>query len=279
MNNDEYYQQEKDLALIVELAPHLQSRSFLDVGAEKGSFAGALAEIGLAGACFEPLPSHFEALGKRFEGTSVQVFPFAVDETDREASFFIATDEVGKQLDYYHSLNPIQKHDYFEHSKEIKVRCRSLESLLGEGAIAGECGILKIDTEGNDLRVLRGLGALRPEVIVCEFVPPEVYPKWELAFARNLVPFAESLGYRHCLAISRFHRTGQEALKLDSPDFAEDEWGNLVFFRDDFFAATETKLRERVAAAEPEPPAAQPTEPEPASESCFQKLLRFLKLR
>lgn len=244
MSDSNLYGQDTDLAVILCFKPHLRSGFFIDIGAEKGSFAAGLVAAGMEGVCFEPLPSHLVALKERFQGQPVKIFPNAVDETDREAAFHVATGQDGKELDYYHSLNPLGSHDYFAHTKEIPVSCRSLQSLVKSGELPGECGVLKVDTEGNDLNVLKGLGELRPEVIVCEFVPPSVYPGWELAFASRLVPYAAELGYSNFLAICRTHGVEGEQLLLNADSLGENDWGNLVFFRQDCFDA----VREGLAA-------------------------------
>src|SRR5437868_15493965 len=54
------YQQDTEFELIKQLIPYLQNRSFIDIGAEKGSFTKFLSSLGLTGCFFEPLPK-FEA--------------------------------------------------------------------------------------------------------------------------------------------------------------------------------------------------------------------------
>ena len=236
MNNNNLYGQETDLALVLQLIKIVNSDFFIDIGAEKGGFAAALLDAGMQGVCFEPLPSHLVKLRERFVGCKVQIFPLAVDREDREAAFHIATNPDGEELDYYHSLNIVKEHDFFSHSKEIVVQCRSLDSLVRSGELPSTCSVLKIDTEGNDLRVLEGMGEFRPEIIVCEFVPPSVYPDWQLAFAERLIPAAAECGYENFLAVRRTHGTPGERLELNPGDLGPDDWGNLIFLRTDLLA-------------------------------------------
>jgi FkbM family methyltransferase len=244
MSNSDLYGQDSDLQLVTFLLPYLQHQYFVDIGAERGSFAAALLELGLEGSCFDPLPAHFAHLQKRFAAAPLRIFPLAVDATDHEAEFHVATGADGKVLDYFHSLNPIGNHDFFQHTKVIPVQCRSLASLVGGGELPEHIGVLKVDTEGNDLRVLQGLGEIRPEVVICEFVPPAVYPEWELAFASKLVPAAAELGFSNFVAVRRVHGTPGESLDLNPTELGANDWGNLVFFRSDFWEKIEAPLKD-----------------------------------
>jgi FkbM family methyltransferase len=241
---DDLHGQDTDLTIIGVLLPHLTMRRFIDVGAEKGGFANLLFRMGFErGVLCEPLPSHLEHLDRRFEGSHATILPYAIDREDRTARFHVACDAAGNDLDYFHSLNRVPDHDYFRHGRSLEVRCRSLESLLASGEIDADIGLLKIDTEGNDLRVLQGLGPIRPELVMCEFVPPAVYPDWPLSFAENLVPEMRRLGYHRLVAIQRTHGGGAECVRLAPSGFTANDWGNLLFIRDDVYAAAAADLR------------------------------------
>lgn len=243
-SGDDLLGQGTDLTIISVLLPFLTIRRFVDVGAEKGGFANSLVRMGFErGVLCEPLPAHLEHLGRRFEGSPTTILPYAIDREDRTTSLHVACDAAGRDLDYFHSLNRVPDHDFFRHGRSLEVRCRSLESLLASGEIDADIGLLKIDTEGNDLRVLQGLGPLRPELVMCEFVPPAVYPAWPLSFAENLMPEMRGLGYRHLVAIQRTHGDGAERVRLDPAGFTANDWGNLLFIRDDVYAAAGAALR------------------------------------
>lgn len=233
---DNLYRQDTDVELIGILKPYLNNLQFFDVGAEKGGFSEALLELGFEQAfIFEPLPSHQKKLADKFSSAPVRIFPCALDAEDRQASFHVACDEDGKELDYFHSLNKIPAHGFFKHSKEIPVDCRSLDSLVKGDEIPSKVGVLKIDTEGNDLKVLLGLGNLRPEVILCEYVPKEIYPEWEYSFADKLIPYAKSLGYDVVLAVQRRAGSDSETVRLNPVSFTPQDWGNLVFLTKELF--------------------------------------------
>ena len=96
-----------------------------------------------------------------------------------------------------------------------------------EGLISREIGVLKIDTEGCDLNVLRGMGDVRAEVLVCEFVTPSLYSTWSRSFPEPLVHAARKKGYQACVAVKRM--AGHELVVFDPQGFVDGQWGNLVF--------------------------------------------------
>ena len=232
------YAQETETRLLVPLLPHVE-KSFVDIGAEKGGFASFLIGRGFSGALFEPLPKHQPALEKLIQGTAARAFPFAIDERDGHAEFHIACDEKGDPLDYFHSLHRLENDDRVHHRQKIPVVCRSLESLRREGLVPARLGVLKTDTEGNDLRVLRGLGAVRPEIVICEFFTPGVYNGWPDAEPLGLMAEVRSrLGLARCLAIRR--RKSAEVVSVDPVAFTDQEWGNLIFLSEALFQKTAT---------------------------------------
>ncbi|GEM_PF-1281198 len=239
-----YYEQGTEVEWLKFLAGYVNRKRFIDVGAEKGGMARVFLDLGFSGVLFEPLPQHQPELAKLVAGTDSKVFSYAVDNRDHQATFNIACDADGNVLDYFHSLNKIATHEYFAHSKSMPVECRSLGSMLERGEIQAPVGILKIDTEGNDLGVLQGLGDLRAEVIMCEFLTPSLYKEWAGSFPEGLVQEARRLGYRNVLAVKR--RGGRERAELNPTRYADGDWGNLIFLNDTIFAAAQNAIRARL---------------------------------
>ena len=93
--------------------------------------------------------------------------------------------------------------------------------------------------QDTDLTII---GVLVPHLAVRRFVPPAVYPAWPLSFAENLVPEMRRLGYRHLVAIQRTHGDGAECVRLAPSGFTANDWGNLLFIRDDVYAAAAADL-------------------------------------
>jgi len=243
-NDIEAYEQDTDISLMLALAKRVRRKSFIDVGAEKGSFARPLLDIGFEGVLFEPFSGHLPALRSLVEGTASKVFDIALDEADHAGSLHIAVDAEGKVRDYFHSLIRSEAHPYVRHAQSVPVQCRSLASLAQEGLISPEVGILKIDTEGNDLNVIRGMGDVRAEVMICEFVTPSLYSSWTGSFPEALVEAAALKGFDACIAVKRMSR--HELVVFDPASFVDGQWGNLIFTSGELLGRTRTEL-ERIA--------------------------------
>jgi FkbM family methyltransferase len=154
----EYLSQETEIKIIDLLIPYLDNSFFVDIGAEKGSFALFLLKHGMNGVLFEPMPKHFPVLEAIVNDyPDVSLLKCAITNVDSKQSFHVATDLQGNELDYFHSLQKAEAPGVFAHNKSFEVECRSIESLVKQGQISSELGILKTDTEGNDLNVLKGL--------------------------------------------------------------------------------------------------------------------------
>jgi len=93
------YNQKTDILAIEHLFSHLKSRTFVDIGAEKGNFAAACFSIGFShGVLCEPLPKHFRELSNKGFGSKAVILPFAIDADDGICRFYIASDEAGRQV-------------------------------------------------------------------------------------------------------------------------------------------------------------------------------------
>lgn len=242
------YAQETEFALLAALLPVLKAKTFLDIGAEKGTFAKFLLDRGFTGSMFEPYPGHQPELAALATSSGAKFFSCAVDRVDRTAQFNIAADEQGNPADYYHSLLKIEHDARVHHTRAIDVQCRSLASLAEAGEIPTEIGILKTDTEGNDLAVMQGLGPVQAEVLICEFFTEGLYAGWEEAHPRGLIARAEQLGFSQYIAIKRWE--GQELVSLKPAVFLPKQWGNLMFIRLRVFKDAAESLQKIVAASE-----------------------------
>ena len=238
---EDYLGQDLEVDLIKAIAPFLQQPFFVDVGAEKGAFASLMFSLGMRGAMFEPMARHHKILAEIAESNKSTVYPYAIDEKDGLRDFFIASDADGKELDFFHSLQKLEAETKFRHSKTMRVVCRSIESLVADKVIPEAVGILKTDTEGNDLFVLRGLGNSRPELIICEYFTEGLYSGWESARPELAIDLLRSKGYTRYLATKRI---GEFEYCTASPaGFLPSQWGNLFFLSDQLFAAAEIKIR------------------------------------
>lgn len=246
--NDSLYQQETDIAVVLVLAQHCERRTFIDVGAEKGEFARKLIGLGWNGNLFEPFPNHLEALRELVEGSGSRVFDIALDETDHAGLLNIAIAADGTTMDYFHSLHRDESNPIARHQDTIAVPCRSLGSLAKEGLVDDKVGVLKIDTEGTDLKVILGMGAVTAEVLICEFVTPLLYPTWTNSFPEALVKAAKERGYEECIAVKRVGV--YEMVTFGPPVFVDGQWGNLIFTSHALMALAREELHELALSAE-----------------------------
>lgn len=240
--------QDVEIALIKALAPFVRQPFFVDIGAERGSFAAAMISLGMRGAMFEPMPRHQPALAEIARTSASAAYPYAIDEEDGERDLFVATDDRGNELDYFHSLHKLESETKFHHTGAIRVTCRSVASLAAEGVIPRRVGIFKTDTEGNDIAVLKGLGELRPELVVCEYFTEGLYSGWESARPEAAIELLRSKGYSRYIATKRI---GEFEYCTASPaGFLPKQWGNLFFLSDELFAAAEAAIVPFLAAVE-----------------------------
>jgi FkbM family methyltransferase len=250
IDNSDLHKQDTDFEIIEKLLPYLSNKTFIDIGAEKGFFAAPLIKAGLTGVLFEPLNEHNQDLQKVVKNTESQFYSYAIDSVDRTANFHIACDENDKPLDYFHSLQKITNDTRVKHNKSIEVQCRSLNSLLKEGLIEKNIGILKTDTEGNDLHVLQGMSDIQAEVLICEYFMPGIYAGWEEGHPKGLIEEAKKLGFNHFVAIKRIFE--YEFLSLDNYSFCEKQWGNLIFISDELFEKVKFNLELLIKSKEQE---------------------------
>jgi FkbM family methyltransferase len=98
---------------------------------------------------FEPFPATFDTLSKNLAtagATTVTAHPFGMSDAERTFDFYSLGANIGQN-----SLFPP------EHGRAEKttIRCRTIDDLCRERAW-DHIDFLKIDTEGNDLNVIRG---------------------------------------------------------------------------------------------------------------------------
>lgn len=238
------FKQNTDLAIIELFIPLLNERTFLDIGAEKGEFTRFFAERGLKGVFFEPLPQCETVLTQLAAQTGCQFSSYAIDSIDRIADFYHAFDKTNNDAQHFSSLHPLQNDDRITHKKVTTVQCRSLDSLLKDGSIPGNIGVVKVDTEGNDLNVLKGMQQIKPEVLMCEFFMPKIYAGWEAGHPIGLIKQAQTLGFKNFIAIKRFDEF--EFISLNNFEFINHQWGNLVFISDVLYEKTATKIKDYI---------------------------------
>lgn len=247
-SNEKLFQQNTDLEVIELLLPYLTSHYFLDIGAAKGEFTRFFSQRGLKGAFFEPLSDCKNELAKLAIQAQCNFFPYAIDDHDHQADFYQAFDKNNEDVMHFSSLHPLIDDTRINHKKTNPVQCRSIDSLLKEDLIPHSVGIIKIDTEGNDLNVLKGMSNIKTEILMCEYFMPKIYKGWQQGHPEGLIQEAKKLGFNHCLSIKRIGIT--ESIAIDNNSFIDKQWGNLIFISDPIYEQSKNILFDYVKQKE-----------------------------
>ena len=245
------YDQGTDLALLAKLFGFLANRSVIDVGAERGTFVRVLVDAGAEAIyAFEPFPKSVHSLKSAFAETpAVKIFQVAIGDRDDEATLYVVEDKTALHEDAFHSLVSFDETPMLRCIGEIRVRRRSLASLVNEGLIPSEIGVLKVDTERSDFAVLKGMGPLRCDIVVIEFwddlagtVGPAAYRIDEVA------SYMADRGYTNYVVIKRHGEF--ETLQVNDGTTRPGDWGNVIFMHDDAYPRLSVAMFAEVSAAQ-----------------------------
>jgi len=227
-----------ELDLITSLAPLIEGRTALDVGANIGEVSAVLLDAGFAVHAFEPAPSAFEELTRRLGARrSFSAHPVAVGRDDGSADLHLAKDLSGGKYEDASLFSSLLDHATppdLPFTAKVRVPVRSLDSLHRAGEIPADVGLVKIDAEGLDLDVIRGMGERSYPLVMAEYWDPE-FP-----FARtgasnrldDLVAEMRRRGYPWHIVLYRVWGRDGVAWYANRATSVERSWGNLLFFKD-----------------------------------------------
>ncbi|MEZ4670945.1 MAG: FkbM family methyltransferase [Anaerolineae bacterium] len=227
------YHQETDIQLLTEMFRHLTNRLVIDIGAEKGTVVQVFLEQGCEKVyAFEPFPPSLAGLRERYGSEPrVEIFDHAAGSQNEQRDLHIAQDDAGNDYSYYHSLVLNTETPVVHWGRAIPVQVRTLDSLVAEGKLPARVGVLKIDTEGNDLNVLQGMGQLQSDIVVVEcwtgLDGTLEDPPYTLA---ELAATMRPRGYNHFGYLKR--NQADESLTIDTTHTQPGDWGNVIFIHD-----------------------------------------------
>jgi FkbM family methyltransferase len=159
------WQQATDAVLQRVLRP---GDTVFDVGANRGLYSVSMAAtVGASGrvVCFEPNPALLPGLRHTVSATPwMTLVPVALSDEDGSATLFVGENhEMGSLADWTLERSGAE-------TMHVDVPVARLDTLLAAGAVPRP-SVIKIDVEGNELKVLRGATAL----LDCEDAPILVY--------------------------------------------------------------------------------------------------------
>jgi FkbM family methyltransferase len=227
------YEQDAELRLLGALVSKLDQRVLIDVGAERGGVAQELLRAGAQQVhAIEPHPENAQELHDRFAGDRrVRVHEYALGDRDGVAELHVSTDPQGGIVPFGHTLLERDDTDQIAWRGTVEVTCRSLASLVCSEELPRRVGILKIDTEGNDLAVVRGMGTMEADVVVVEHWSELPHGLGACPWTtRGLLAELEPRGFSHFAFI--VHRGEFVTLKWDDGEVERGAMGNLVFLHE-----------------------------------------------
>ncbi|HEY0790885.1 MAG TPA: FkbM family methyltransferase [Chthoniobacterales bacterium] len=233
---------EPEYYLAAFLYSFLPNRVAVDVGANQGDFMQVAADAGYEVFSFEPFPAAFQKLRARSSGRkNVKVFNFALGSVETSLPLHVATEsgiDLRGDASLYNTFRPHFVRDNIQFDSTVEVPVRTISALVEAGEIPAAIDFLKVDTEGFDLEVIKGLGDLRPQIVQTEFwgkgfvfVRNEPDPTL-LVNSREVIENMRGRGYLWNLVVFRVEGSEFVRLATNLAEAPPRTWGNILFFRE-----------------------------------------------
>jgi FkbM family methyltransferase len=188
---------------------------------------------------FEPYPESYRKLTERLgERSGFHAFNLALGSATGELPLYTVSDYSSdkryEDTTVFHSLTPhgMPAGLSFEHAVEVPIR--RLSELQLEGLIPADPGLIKIDTEGHDLEVIRGMENQDCPVVMAEFWDSAIPFATEGLFytLASMVREMQHRGYLWYIVIYHVWGHNETAFFCNYARSIPGSWGNIVFFQD-----------------------------------------------
>lgn len=248
INDSSYTLKSPEIALMMYLYSFLPNRSAIDIGANIGDVSESLLNAGYEVYSFEPFLPTYEKLTSRLENNPYfHSYQIALGATDETREFYLATDKTADKVyqdsNLYNSLIKHSMPDDLPFTDTTTVTVKTLASFHDNNEIPPDIGLVKIDTEGFDLQVIKGMGFYKYPVVITEFwdsnIPFGVSQTHNKL--KDLVLEMRDRDYHWYIVMYRVwgDATGSITSWRDAIAFysnncysVKNSWGNIFFFQD-----------------------------------------------
>jgi FkbM family methyltransferase len=228
-----------ETGLMAFLYSHLPTRKAIDVGAHVGDVSEALLKAGYEVYAFEPYAPVYEKLVNRLgNNRRLHAFQHALGCSEGEIPLHLAKSlsNGGQWGDttVFNSLTPHSMPESLPFSETAMVTVKNMAGLHKAKSIPEDISLVKIDTEGYDLEVIRGMGDHRYPVVAVEFWDKEIpFGRSGLLYTtESMVEEMSQRGYHWYIVLYRIWGRNQTAFYCNHARPVPQTWGNMVFFRD-----------------------------------------------
>ncbi len=228
-----------EAGLMEFLYSYLPERKAIDIGAHIGDISEHLLNAGYEVYAFEPNPPVYDRLVQRLgQRKGFRGFPFAVGWEEGDRTLHLAEDRSGfnryNDATLFSSLTAHQMPDDIAFVGSIQVPVRNLAALHHDQLVPADIGLAKIDAEGHDLEVIRGMGDCRYPVVVAEYwdrETPIAGPGLRYTLG-DLVAEMRGRGYAWHIVMYQIWMGSQHGFYSNYSRPVPNSWGNVFFFRD-----------------------------------------------
>jgi FkbM family methyltransferase len=236
---DDYAALNPEIGLMSFLYSHLPSHQALDIGAHEGTVSDYLLKSGYEVYAFEPFPDSYQRLVARLKDNP-RFHPFNVALGSRRQTMALHTavdlsaNGLYDDATAFNSLAPHAMPEDLPFQGSVLVQVRTIADLHREDDLPGDIGLVKIDTEGYDLEVIRGMGEHRYPVVGVEFWDAQIpFGRTGLLYTvESIVGEMRERGYTWHLVLYRIWGRQHTAYYSNHNQSIPHSWGNIYFFRD-----------------------------------------------
>jgi FkbM family methyltransferase len=232
---DEFATENPEIGLLEHLCSFLGDRIALDVGAHIGKVSERLLNAGCEVYAFEPHPATYEKLCHNLGAApKFHAFPLALGTHDATMNLHLASAPPGSTADptLYSTLGQHPMED-LRFTETVPVKVRSLASLRESGEIPDRAGVVKIDAEGFDIEVIRGMGESNYIVVMTEFWDAtHRFGQSGKGHLEDLVAEMRRRGYPWHIVVYHLDQQGLISYYCNRSDAVAGSWGNVIFCRE-----------------------------------------------